>query len=175
MVYRASSYYRRVFKAERDVTQGGLLSPTIFNLMVGAFLLEWIYQTEQTGFDATNTSTIVTVFYADGGLIAARDPTFLQDAFKLVTALFDRVGLETNNTKTKVMVFLPGRIHTCLPENACLSRMDALHRASKKTGQMECHLAEEVSEAEPGLPLCHAAPSFSLPPADRSGRVPARG
>ena len=33
---RAARYYGRVFKAKRGVTQGGPLSPTIFNLMVDA-------------------------------------------------------------------------------------------------------------------------------------------
>ena len=48
-------------------------------------------------------------FYADGGLLAARDPEHLQLAFDLLTALFDRVGLKTNTTKTEAMPFLPRR------------------------------------------------------------------
>ena len=51
--------------------------------------------------------------------------------------------METNNTKTKVMVFLPGRIHTCFSEDACLSQMDALHRSSKMTGKVECHICRK--------------------------------
>ena len=35
---RAARYYGRVFKAKRGVTQGGPLSPTIFNLMVDAVI-----------------------------------------------------------------------------------------------------------------------------------------
>ena len=61
---------------------------------------------------------IAAVFYADDGLITARDPTLLQDAFALLIALFDRVDLATNETKTEVVVFLPGRIRTCLSEDA---------------------------------------------------------
>ena len=38
---RASGYYGRVFKAWRGATQGGPLSPTIFNLMVDAIVREW--------------------------------------------------------------------------------------------------------------------------------------
>ena len=69
---------------------------------------------ELKGFDTADIRTIVAVFYADDGLIAARDPKTLQTAFDLLTGLFDRVGLETNTTKTEVMVFLPGRIRACL-------------------------------------------------------------
>ena len=143
LVCRASGYYGRAFKSDRGVTQGGPLSPTIFNLMVDAIVREWIYQMVATGFDTTDIRVIAAVFYADDGLIATRDPAVLQDAFDLLTDLFDRVGLATNETKTEVMVFLPDRIRTCLSEDAYLSRMDTLHRASKKAGKVECHICQK--------------------------------
>ena len=61
---------------------------------------------EAAGFDTADIRVIAAVFYVDDRLIAARGPTLLQDAFDLLIVLFDRVGLETNDTKTKVMVFL---------------------------------------------------------------------
>ena len=36
MVARAGGYYSKDFKGERGVTQGDLLSPTIFNVVVDA-------------------------------------------------------------------------------------------------------------------------------------------
>ena len=36
MVARAGGYYGTAFKGERGVTQGGPLSPTIFNVVVDA-------------------------------------------------------------------------------------------------------------------------------------------
>ena len=42
LVCRASGYYGRPFSAGRGVTQGGPLSPTIFNLMVDAIVREWV-------------------------------------------------------------------------------------------------------------------------------------
>ena len=41
---------------------------------------------------------LLACFYADNGLIALRDPNFLQQAFDLLPGLFDRVGLQTNKT-----------------------------------------------------------------------------
>ena len=98
---------------------------------------EWVFQMEAAGFDAADIRVIAAVFYADDGLIAARDATVLQRAFNLLIDLFDRVGLATNETKTEVMVFLPGRIRTCLSEDAYLSRLDALHRADRRRGKVE--------------------------------------
>ena len=69
---------------------------------------------EATGFDTVDIRVSAAVFYVDDRLIAAWDPTLLQDAFNLLINLFGRVGLETNNSKAEVMVFLPGKIHTCL-------------------------------------------------------------
>ena len=140
LVCRAAGYYGRPFKAERGVTQGGPLSPTIFNLMVDAIVREWVFQMEAADFDTTDIRVIAAVFYADDGLIAARDAKRLQQAFDMLIDLFDRVGLATNETKTKVMVFLPGRIRTCLSEDTYLSRLDALHRADRKGGKVECHV-----------------------------------
>ena len=69
---------------------------------------------ELEGFNTADIWTIVTVFYADDDLIAARDPSTLQTAFNLLTGLFDCVGLETNTTKIESMVFFPGSIRTYL-------------------------------------------------------------
>ena len=38
------------------------------------------------------------------------------------------------------MIFLPGKIRTCLTEDAYLSRLDALHRESRGAGRLECHV-----------------------------------
>ena len=51
-------------------------------------------------------------FYADDGVLASRDPVKLQRAIDVLIALFERVGLRTNTTKTKAMVCVPGRIRT---------------------------------------------------------------
>ena len=74
---------------------------------------------ELAGFNATDIRTIVAVFYADDGLVAAREPKVLQDSFDILISLFERVGLETNTTKTEMMVFLPGRTRTGLDKIGC--------------------------------------------------------
>ncbi len=53
---------------------------------------------------------ILVVFYVDDGLIASRDPVWLQESFNILVRLFERIGLFTNAVKTKVMVCIPGRI-----------------------------------------------------------------
>ena len=52
------------------------------------------------------------LFYVDDGLLASRDPVWLQTSFNLLVQLFECVGLKTNAKKTMVMVCCPGPI-TC--------------------------------------------------------------
>ena len=49
----------------RWVTQGGTFSPTVFNLMVGAIVREWITQLKEQGVDTEDIRKLVACFYAD--------------------------------------------------------------------------------------------------------------
>ena len=124
LVCKASGCYGDPFKARRGVTQGGPVSPTIFNLMVDAVIREWERLLLLEGYPLGQVRVLVSIFYADNGLIAARDPEVLQTAIDLLTGLFDRVGLQTNTKKTEAMVFLPGRVRTSLSEAVYRARMD---------------------------------------------------
>ena len=42
MVARAGGYYGEAFKGARDVTQGDLLSPTIFYVVVDVVVRHWV-------------------------------------------------------------------------------------------------------------------------------------
>ena len=83
--------------------------------MVDAIVREWVRLMEATGFDTTEIRTITAMFYANDGLVAARDFKTLQVvSFDILVSLFEQVGLATNTTKTEVMIFLPGRIRVGL-------------------------------------------------------------
>ena len=99
--------------------QGDPLSPTIFNVVVGALVRHWeSLVAEQVGGDRSDNNndvaqpsgkTIrarddgqwraeegnvrlklkVAFFYADEGLVASTDPRWLQYAFNMLTGLFE--------------------------------------------------------------------------------------
>ena len=111
MVARAGGYYGSAFQGFWGVTQGDLLSPTIFNMEVGALMCHWIslvsggsgvkYRWVREVLHRTN------FYYADDGLVTSTDPVWLQGAFDKLTGLFDRSGLWKNVWKIVVTIFRP--------------------------------------------------------------------
>jgi hypothetical protein len=53
---------------------------------------------------------ILVAFYVNNGLIASRDPFWLQELFDILIGLFELIGLFTNVSKTKATVCIPGQI-----------------------------------------------------------------
>jgi len=120
MVCRALGNYGTPFKAGRDVTQGGPLSTKLFNIMVDAVAHEWFRELREGGdYEEWELdelmSTFFAIFYVDNSYLASRDAEFLQRVLELLLSLFARVGLETNVSKTQMMICTPGRIRTQLP------------------------------------------------------------
>jgi len=130
---RAEGNFGRIFKADRGVTQGGPLSPKIFNILVDAVVREWLRQlfgdkVARDGFDALGPDEeqrlirlFVALFYADDGYIASRDPELLDRALLIIVGLFERVG-QTNTTKTEAMICTPGKIRTRLSASSYYRR-----------------------------------------------------
>ena len=123
VVAKQSGYYGDPFDATRGVTQGDIISPTIFNIIADAVIRAWLTAVSEVDTDASdglgrNIIDGAALFYADDGLVASPDKEWLQEAFEVLVDLFSRVGLRTNTDKTKVMVFLPGSIRTYYSEAA---------------------------------------------------------
>jgi len=95
-VLRQKGFYSEEIEVERGCTQGDIDSPIIFNLVADA-VIRAAKQTE--GFGETRMC-----FYADDGLIENQEPKILQKDLDVIINLFERVGLKTNEIKTKLMV-----------------------------------------------------------------------
>jgi hypothetical protein len=81
---------------------------------VDAVVREWLHQA--IGDDAAckvigdGVAKWLVAFYIDDGLVASRDPVWLQSSFDILVSLFECIGLYRNAAKTKVMKCVPGRI-----------------------------------------------------------------
>ena len=113
MVARSGGYYSAAFTGYQGVTQGGPLSPTIFNVVVDVVLNHWVYVmvevAEDWGKCGQEGRHHNALFCADDGMVASLDPRWLQGTFSTLVGLFDRLGLRTNVGKTVVMVCRPCR------------------------------------------------------------------
>ena len=96
--------------ATRGVTQGDPASSTIFNIVIDAVVRYWLSLVldgaESDDGVGRSVAEQLVRFYADDGLIAARNNEWLQTAINCLTELFARVGLRMNTSKTKVMTYI---------------------------------------------------------------------
>ena len=111
IVARTGGYYGTGFKGGQGVTQGDLLSPTIFNVVVDAVVRHWVTlavtEAETRGERGREGRHQAALLYADDGMLASSDPQWLQWAFMQLVGLFDRVLLNTNTKKTVSMTCRP--------------------------------------------------------------------
>jgi hypothetical protein len=119
MVYCAAGNYGTAFKAGQGDTQGGPLSTKLFNILVNAVMCEWVQQLKEDrdyeeGELAALTTTFFAIFYVNNAYLASQDAGLLQQALTLLVDLFQRVGLQTNTSKTQTTICTPSRIWTQL-------------------------------------------------------------
>jgi len=80
---RSGNYHVSIFVPERGVTQGGIISPIIFNILVDAVVQKWYADVMEdmtsaiTGLEGAAIRDRASLFYADDGAIGSRDPEWL--------------------------------------------------------------------------------------------------
>jgi hypothetical protein len=93
-------------------------------------------------------ATFFTIFYVDDAYLASRDAGFLQHVLDLLVDLFERVGLQTNTTKTQTMICTPGRIRTQLPSESYRRMMTGRVRAGEwNLRDVECYTCGKEMKA----------------------------
>ena len=115
LVPRQSGFYGEPFKAERGATQGDIISPTIFNIIVDAVIRVWTKQRE--------TETISVIFYADDGRLAGSNHQAIQQGMDDMKELFATVGLQMSESKTKAMISTGNDNYHRLSDEAYKRRM----------------------------------------------------
>ena len=105
---RANSEYSDFFDCPVGVRQGCVLSPTIFSLFINQ-LANYITETGRHGIQLL--SGLVELFillFADDVALLATIPYGLQNQLNSLKACCDRLHMEVNRDKTKIMVFRKG-------------------------------------------------------------------
>jgi hypothetical protein len=152
---RAAGNYGTAFKAGCGVTQGGLLSAKLFNTLVNAVVHAWVRQHEEDGDyeegeSVALTATFFAIFYVKDTYLASWNAGFLQHALTILVDLFQWVGLQTNTSKTQMMICTPGRIRTQLP-----TKLHCRMRRGMVTAARLC-----IPAGIPGIPRNPQEPGF---------------
>ena len=104
MVARAGGCFGYPFKGKHGVTQVDLLFPTIFNVVVGTFIRNWVTMVaEMDGIDETgiegfgrDIQWLAAYFYADNIIIVESQENQIQQDFNVLIYLFEWFGMCTN-------------------------------------------------------------------------------
>ena len=93
------------------MTQGDSLSPTIFNVVVGAVVRHWVAvmveRVEDQGEREKEGRHQNDLFYTEDGMVASSDLWWIQGSFSNLVGLFHKFGLQTNIWKTFGIVCCP--------------------------------------------------------------------
>ena len=147
LVCRVNGRYGRGFKQSRGVTQGGPLSPRLFNIVVDAVVRKWLRRA--IGDDAAKdgvaqmAAKFIALFYVDDGFIASRNPVLLQKCLDILVSVFERVGLYTNVQKSKTMTCLPGKIRHHFSNETYEQRFGSEEQEGIEE-QVECHICKKM-------------------------------
>jgi hypothetical protein len=153
MVCWVSGYYGTPFKAGRGVTQGRPLSAKLFNILVDAVVREWFWQLQESGEYVEDElfqmmMTFFAILYVDDAYLASWDAGFLQHALDILIDLFERVGIQTNTSKTLTMTCTLVRIRTQLSTESYRRMQHGRVMASEwNTCDVECRQCGKVLKA----------------------------
>ena len=120
--------------------------------MVDAVVREWLRtmlwpEAANSGY-GTELRRLMAIFYADDALIASRDPELLQVAVDEMVGLFERVGLRTNTSKTKVMTCVPGKIRTRHSDDVYNNSIEGLTTATQRQARsVQCDICQKDMQA----------------------------
>jgi hypothetical protein len=152
LVCCAGGCYGSPFSAQWGVTQGSPLSSLMFNVCVDAVVREWLHQAigdnaARKGIGDDVVKWLV-AFYIDNGLVASRDPIWLQSSLDILVSLFECIGLYTNAAKTKVMMCVPGRMREgYMEEEYTLHRSGAETATNRKHCRVVCQICSTSLQA----------------------------
>ena len=105
VVPRQNGYHGPVLPAIRVKTQGVLVSPTLFNVVVENFIQTWLAMTvEDQRVDHNGMGEAIRqfmgVFYDNDGMVGSRDSEWIQHLMNFLVGLFWQYGLAANVAKS---------------------------------------------------------------------------
>ena len=123
MVPRQNGFHGPAFPTTRVTKQGGLVSTTMFNVVVDNVIRTWLAMTvENQRVDHDGLVEIIGqclgAFCDDNGMVGSCNLDWLQHAMNVLVCLFRRYGLASNVAKSRTMTCQPGALRAGILEEA---------------------------------------------------------
>ena len=145
-VAKSGKYHGDIFVPYRGATQGGVVSPTFFNVLVDAVVQKWLADVMEdmtatlAGLQGNDVSRMLSLFYDNNGAIGSLDHEWLQYANQHLYNLFrGYTGLVPNTEKTETMSCYPGTFRgRCLEEGYKHQHEGTRDTYAKRKGKELC-------------------------------------
>ena len=113
--YLPKRVQRSYFKSTRGTNQGGLVSPTLFNLIVDNVVQNWLaltveYQLVSQEVLVLAVGRCMGLFYDDDGVVVLCNLEWLRVNLNVLIGPFHQYGLVANIAKSKAMICQPGTL-----------------------------------------------------------------
>jgi hypothetical protein len=138
MTPKQNNYYGNHFRADREVRQGDIVSPTIFKIIIDAVI-------RATKEEMKNEDKTTIIFYADDGFIGGFNHTSVQNTLDSFVRNFKSFGLIMNAKKTKAMTLLGSKTIHRLSEEAYHQKItkEGLSCQQKQQLKVKCEFCTE--------------------------------
>ena len=165
MVPRHHGYHNPAFPATQGTTQGGLVSPALFNVAMDNTIRTWLsmpVEDRKVAHDGLVEATVwcLGVLYADGGMVGSREIDWLQKSMNVLVRLFQPYGLADNVAKSFLMTCKPGTLRLGMSAEVkdlkCLGVVYSYHmRIRRHIPCMECRFELTVGSMTERRHLMH--------------------
>ena len=124
---RQKGYQIPHFKVIWGTTQGGIISPTLIDLIVNNVVIYWLALTVEDQLVAHKglglaIGRCLRLFYSDDGVVGLRYLEWLQGALNLLIGIFRRYKLVMNVESSKAMAYQMGTLSSGMSEEAVVNR-----------------------------------------------------
>jgi hypothetical protein len=138
MTPKQNNYYGNHFRADREVRQGDIVSPTIFKIIIDAVI-------RATKEEMKNEDKTTIIFYADDRFIGSFNHTSVKNTLDSFVSNFKSFGLIMNAKKTEAMTLLGSKTIHRLSEEAYHQKItkEGLSCQQKQQLKVKCEFCTE--------------------------------
>ena len=109
VVLRQNGFHGPAFPATRGTMQGGIFSPTLFNVLVDNIIRTWLVMTvedHRVAHDILEETVgrCLGLFYANNDMVGSRDLDWLQNAINILVGLVRRYVLDSNVENSSTII-----------------------------------------------------------------------